>query len=52
MEFGSSSLCYNFDTKKYQQSSITGFKHRVLRLIRVPVARYCLIVELVQVRRL
>jgi hypothetical protein len=34
--------------KKYQQSS-NKFKHRVLRLIRMPVARYCLIVKLVQV---
>jgi hypothetical protein len=35
--------------KKYRQSS-NKFKHRVLRLIRMPVARYCLIVELVWVR--
>jgi hypothetical protein len=35
--------------KKYQQSS-NKFKCRVLRLIRMPVARYCLIVELVRVR--
>jgi hypothetical protein len=32
--------------KKYRQSS-NKLRHRVLRLIRMPVARYCLIVELV-----
>jgi hypothetical protein len=32
--------------KKYRQSS-NKFRHRVLRLIKMPVARYCLIVELV-----
>jgi hypothetical protein len=35
--------------KKYRQSS-NKFRHRVLRLIRMPAARYCLIVELVRVR--
>jgi hypothetical protein len=34
---------------KYQQSS-NKLKRRVLRLIRMPAARYCLIVELVRVR--
>jgi hypothetical protein len=51
MQLGSFSLCYNFDTKEYQQSSNSSSSVQVLRLIRMPVARYCLIIELVRVKR-
>jgi hypothetical protein len=38
---------------KYRQSSsssVLAFKFKVLRLLRMPIARYCLSVELVRVR--
>jgi hypothetical protein len=47
---GGDEVCYNFDTKEVLTVKYNKFKHQVLGLIRVPVARYCLIVKLVRVR--
>jgi hypothetical protein len=45
---GSFSLCYNIDTKKYQQSSKSKIQvASSSSSSRVPIARYCLMVELV-----
>jgi hypothetical protein len=51
--FSKTAHCYNFDTKQVstvKYSSVKRFKLQVQRQLRMPIARYCLNVELVRVR--